>query len=385
MKTYSFFSIIRFALLLSIVLTLEAFSATNSQVTIIGYHRFENPAKDSGSITPENFRRQMQEIKDAGITVISMQDFLAWRRGEKEIPEKCALITIDDGYNCTYQEAWPILKEFGYPFTFFVYSGYINTGGRAITWKQLAELRDAGVEIGGHSASHDNLVRPRRAKNINYEEWLTNEFTSIKSLLEGQLGIKVKTFAYPYGIQNEVVRNKGLEAGYEVLFTVDPKKISKDAPAGGVGRYLVQSDKPQTFRSAIQFGAGQINATTKAVGSTAPGVEVSPAHGATVADTFPFIEANLSSLGAIDPKSIEMRISGIGQVPAAFDVATGKVSYQLQQRLHAHQIHVQVRAKVAGKRVDTAWEFQNDPNAVTMAETMMEPAPSVPAKSVPSA
>jgi len=38
----------------------------------------------------------MKELKDSGISVISMQDLLAWRNGEKAIPSKSAVITIDE-------------------------------------------------------------------------------------------------------------------------------------------------------------------------------------------------------------------------------------------------------------------------------------------------
>ncbi len=55
-----------------------------------------------------------------------MKDFLAWRRGEKSIPPKSAVITIDDGYVSGYAVAWPILKEFGYPFTMFIYTNYVG-------------------------------------------------------------------------------------------------------------------------------------------------------------------------------------------------------------------------------------------------------------------
>ena len=71
----------------------------NAQVIVFCYHRFEDKPKDSLAIKPEDFEAQMQAIKDAGIEVISMQDFLAWRRGEKSIPAKSAIISIDDGYN----------------------------------------------------------------------------------------------------------------------------------------------------------------------------------------------------------------------------------------------------------------------------------------------
>src|SRR5215470_4436569 len=72
----------------------------NVEVIVLGYHRFGAlpGGKDTLAIQPEVFRRQMKALKESGITVISMKDFLSWRRGEREIPARSALITIDDGY-----------------------------------------------------------------------------------------------------------------------------------------------------------------------------------------------------------------------------------------------------------------------------------------------
>jgi hypothetical protein len=74
-----------------------------SQVIVLCYHRFEDKPKDSLAIKPADFEAQMQALKDSGITVIPMTDFLAWRRGEKEIPEKAAIVSIDDGYLSGYK------------------------------------------------------------------------------------------------------------------------------------------------------------------------------------------------------------------------------------------------------------------------------------------
>ena len=102
----------------------------------------------------------MEEIKDNGFTVIPMQDFIAWRHGDKGIPAKSCIITIDDGYLSGYETAWPILKKFGYPFTMFIYIDYIDSGGKSISWDQLAEMRDAGVDIESHTYSHSHLTSP---------------------------------------------------------------------------------------------------------------------------------------------------------------------------------------------------------------------------------
>src|SRR4051812_44677183 len=70
-----------------------------AQVIVYRYHRFvEKVKRPDTEITPAVFEAQMKELKDRGITVIPMQDFLAWKRSEKSIPPRCAVITFDDGW-----------------------------------------------------------------------------------------------------------------------------------------------------------------------------------------------------------------------------------------------------------------------------------------------
>jgi peptidoglycan/xylan/chitin deacetylase (PgdA/CDA1 family) len=177
-----------------------------SEVIVLCYHRFVDKPKDSLAIKPADFEAQMQALKDNGISVISMEDFLAWRRGEKGIPEKAAIVSIDDGYLSGYSVAWPILKKFGYPFTMFLYTDYIKggpkSGGQSISWDQLAEMRDAGVDIEGHTVSHSSLNARKGKTDEQYLAWLKSEIVGSKELLEKNLGIQVKAFAYPYGLHN---------------------------------------------------------------------------------------------------------------------------------------------------------------------------------------
>lgn len=387
MKT-RFVSIVAGAVLaaaFALVLPQPVHASPSAQVTILGYHRFENPAKDPLAITTEEFRRQMQALKDAGIPVIPMEDFLAWRRGEKEIPERSAVITIDDGYNCTYHTAWPILKEFGYPFTYYVYTNYISAGGRSITWEQLKEMRAAGVDIGSHSISHDNMVRPKRAKGVDYSAWLRDELRKSKEIIEQNLGVPVRTFAYPYGIQNEAVRQEGLDAGYEALFTVAGKKISKDEPASTIGRYVIQSGQPQIFRAATSFGGAGGTLVAASAASGAPGLKVSPAHRETIGDDRPEIRAELGVENAIDPKTIEMRVSGLGQVKPDFDPATGVLRYKPSQRLHHRDITVSISTRTKGKKTETAWQFVIDPESMVPSAEQLAPPADPPTGAAPPA
>ena len=100
-----------------------------AQVIVYGYHRFVNQVRRPDTeITPQMFEQQMQELKNRGITVIGMQDFLAWKRGDKNIPPRCAIITFDDGWKSQYDVAWPIMKKFGYTFTMFIYTEGVRGG-----------------------------------------------------------------------------------------------------------------------------------------------------------------------------------------------------------------------------------------------------------------
>jgi hypothetical protein len=62
----------------------------------------------------------------------------------------------------------------------------------------------------------------------------------------------------------------------------------------------------------------------------------------------PTIKANLASMGDVDPKSVEMRISGFDLVPAVYDPKTKLVTYAFTQKLVSKMYIVILTAKVNG-------------------------------------
>jgi peptidoglycan/xylan/chitin deacetylase (PgdA/CDA1 family) len=331
-----------------------------SEVIVLCYHRFEDKPKDSLAINPADFEAQMQALKDNGITVISMEDFLAWRRGEKGIPEKAAIISIDDGYLSGYNVAWPILNRFGYPFTMFIYTDYVKggpkSGGQSISWDQLAEMRDAGVDIEGHTVSHSSLNARKGKTDEQYLAWLKGEIVGSKELLEKNLGIQVKAFAYPYGLHNQTVRDVVKQAGYEAAFTVWGRRIAYGADPLIIGRYAIESTKPNVFEEAVNF-KGAVEGGNTGVMPAAATMVTQPMDGETVTDSLPEIKANLATLGNVDPKSVSMRLSGLGLVPATYDPATKLISYKVTQKLHGPQITVIVSATVNARKTEARWSF----------------------------
>jgi len=82
-----------------------------------------------------------------------------------------------------------------------------------------------------------------------------------------------------------------------------------------------------------------------------------PADGETVRTALPLIRANLSAMGPVDPASVQLRVSGLGLVPASFDAKTQTVSYQVTQKLREKTCTVILSAKSGGKKIETHWTF----------------------------
>ncbi len=349
-----------------------------AQTIIFCYHRLVDKVRYPGTeITPALFEQQMKMLKDRGITVISLQDLLAWRRGEKNIPPRCAVISFDDGWKSQYEVAWPIMKKLGYTFTMFIYTegvaGASLGGGQAITWEMLGDMRDNGIDIEAHSATHQDLReghtvmmidpdRKRTKKKLTgaeYEQWLQNEVVGCKQLLEQRLAIKINCFAVPFGNYNEHVREMARNAGYEAMFTVYGQPITWTSPMDALGRYAIEANKPKVFEDAVKLIAsstgGPGGPAVAAVG--AENLQVEPADGSTVRTALPLVKANLSQIGQIDPASVQLRISGLGLVPASYDPKTGVVSYQVTQKLREKSCTVILTAKSGDKKVETHWTF----------------------------
>src|SRR5438093_243308 len=347
-----------------------------AQTIIFCYHRLVDKVRYPGTeITPAAFEAQMKELRDRGITVISMQDLLAWKRGEKNIPPRCAVITFDDGWKSQYEVAWPIMKKYGYTFTMFIYTegvaGGSLGGGQAITWEQLADMRDNGVDIEAHTATHQDL---REGHNImliaaggkktrtkltgpEYEQWVHNEVVGSKELLEQRLGIKVNCFAVPFGNYNEHVKELARNAGFEAMFTVYGQPITFTSPLDSLGRYAIEANKPKVFVDAFKMIGTSSGGASAVAEVGAKDLATQPADGDTVRTALPLIKANLSGIGQIEPGSVQMRVSGLGVVPASYDPKTGTVSYQVTQKLREKSCSVFVSAKSAGKKVEAHWTF----------------------------
>lgn len=365
----------------------------DARVSILGYHDFtEGSSGNDMILNVEDFRRQMQAIRDAKLAVISMRQFLDWKKGKADIPAESVMITIDDGWKATHSLALGVLKEFGYPFTVFLYKNYVNIGGRSLSHDEIREIAAHGGTLSSHSVSHQNLSRRGGRSEAAYEAWLREELVESMRFLEenfGDTGSVVKTFAFPFGIYNDRVLELAREVGYEACFTVNGKKTAWDEDDMQIGRYVVHGTTLANFDPALDFGGGAVTTggrkllaeqTSEDGASQGPLVSVKPDANTVVGNRLPLIEIDLSKLEGVDSASIVLRVSGFGRVAHRFDPASGRVAYQVPQRLRLDTCAVQLTFRHAGSRDNEVigWTFQIDKTADYLSNEATAPGKNDP-------
>jgi len=340
------------------------------RVSVLGYHDIaENLPETAMRIHTSKFRKQMEVIRQLGIKVISLDDFAAWKRGEKQIPEKSILLTFDDGWKSVYTDAYPVLKELGFPFTVFLYKNYVDGGGKALTTPMIQEMLAGGASIGSHSVSHPYplVVKNFRKKGTDvFDAFLRKEMGDSKLFLESKFPVKVTSYAYPGGFYTEEMPKLGEEFGYTHMFTVVSGKIKRSMPNATLPRYIIFGNYDKIFETATSFRDGQN--TTEPAGTIGGFVQttplpVTPEAGAIINSRLPEISADLSTVENLNPATLSMKVSGFGEVPANFAAETKKFSWQVNRRLRQASCQVAITWKdTAGKAPEAPlrWTFQID-------------------------
>lgn len=347
----------------------------NSRVSVLGYHDFSSKKKQTQMrIRTSKFRKQMKEIRDRKFNVLTLDEFLKWKRGEATVPDRSILITIDDGWKSVYTEAYPILKEYNLPFTVFLYKRYVDGGGRALSTKMIKEMMENGCTIGSHSVDHPYPSKVRRNKRKGkkaYNAYLKVEFGDSKVFLEEKFGQPVTTYAYPGGFYTEEMFSVAKDLGYEFLFTVKPGKVTQESPNHILKRHIILGTHDSTFRNSLTF---KKRATPLKLDSkeaieqlkiTVPH-PVSPAPAEKINSRTPTISIDLSKVTTLNPSSIELKVGGFGIVPHTWDKEKKTASWTLNRPLAKDSCNAEVRWKLQGGKkyeMPIKWTFLVDKTA----------------------
>jgi peptidoglycan/xylan/chitin deacetylase (PgdA/CDA1 family) len=231
------------------------------------YHAVSSSWPAALSVRPERLERQLRYLLDRGYHGVTISEALDGERGGRALA-----ITFDDSYRSVFQLAFPVLRRLELPATVFVPTAFAGAerptawpgmdrwldGPHAhelvpMSWDELATLADAGWEIGSHTCSHPILTR------ID-DEALARELRESKGECELRLARPCRSFAYPYGAQDERVVRAVRAAGYEVACTT-PAHLRASDPLlwPRIGVYHDESDL--SFRAKVSPSVRRLRRT----------------------------------------------------------------------------------------------------------------------------
>jgi peptidoglycan/xylan/chitin deacetylase (PgdA/CDA1 family) len=234
--------------------------------TILMYHIIAQPSNAvEGRFcrSPEAFREDMEQIRLSGYQVLPLATVLDGLLGKISIAERTVAITFDDGTACTFENALPILQEYGYPATVFVISGLLGSHNhwckdlgfslrRMLLNSELCALSKEGVDIGSHTVSHPWLGKSDRTI-------VRREIFDSKAVLEDILGRKVSHFAYPFGSWSSFARDTVIEAGFNGACSTMSGSNRKGADSFLLHRTEIKgSDAPWQFRLKLRFATNDM-------------------------------------------------------------------------------------------------------------------------------
>jgi peptidoglycan/xylan/chitin deacetylase (PgdA/CDA1 family) len=172
---------------------------------------------------------------------------------------------------------FPLLKKYLTPVTLFLYPSAISNASYAMTWNQLREIKETGLfDFQSHTFWHPNFKEERkRLKPAEYEDFVEKQFKKSRERLQREFDInpstpqpegrgllrvdperrfstppsktrlgavervKVDMLAWPFGIYDEWLIRKGIEAGYVAGFTMERRPASPSDNMMALPRYLI--------------------------------------------------------------------------------------------------------------------------------------------------
>jgi len=154
-------------------------------------------------VSPEVFEEHLKFLKEKGYNVITARQAMVLLKSRQNVMNT-VILTFDDGYEDNYTKAFPLLKKYDSRGNFFVIGKDVgktfNQNGTVqyMTFAQLKEMYQQGMEIGSHTMSHDPLA----AIKPNFLPW---EIYQPLNLFHEKMGFWISGIAFPNGSYNDAV------------------------------------------------------------------------------------------------------------------------------------------------------------------------------------
>lgn len=213
-------------------------------VPILMYHQVSEECPNDLYLSTADFQSHLAYFAEAGITPVTMEQLWSHWTAQTPLPEKPIVLTFDDGYRNMYNVVYPLLREYGWPGTFFCISEAVWSEDFLLE-SMITEMAAGGMEIGSHTKSHVELD--------GYSgDALMEQLSVSKSELSALTGGEVAQLCYPAGQYNSETVSAAEQAGYHCAVTTDYGFAAPEQGLYQLSRIRVNTgDNGETLRSIL--------------------------------------------------------------------------------------------------------------------------------------
>lgn len=189
-----------------------------ASLSILLYHQVSDTKRYG--ISEENFRQQMDYLKENGFTFLSHEQLLvAFNKDVDFSNKKYVTITFDDGWR-SQMKAVKILSEKNIPAIFFINGEPISSKwGGYFTKEHLKEIENNPLfVIADHSFSH-------KIKILHDPELLKEDYKKNVEFLKANVKSYSLVYAYPYGAKKKEYIEYLKEQNVQLIYGTGGSKI----------------------------------------------------------------------------------------------------------------------------------------------------------------
>lgn len=223
-------------------------------VTLEKLTKSEELTKDT--VYKDEFEKQINQLVEANAYFATLEEVDTFKKSGN-FPDKCVWICFDDGDESVYKNAFPFLKEKKIPFTMFVIAGQVGNNDfqnlKLASWNELREMRDSGLVSFGSHTYDMHYLQDKQAGFLNkdmYDEF-DKDIKKSKEVMEKELGIEIKSIAYPFGNTSDDITEIVKKAGFDNAFILAPHPITQYNDPYYQNRYMI--DKVDFYEVVVPW------------------------------------------------------------------------------------------------------------------------------------
>lgn len=214
-----------------------------AEAHIFVFHRFGDPRFPSTSTSVETLKAEFDYLQAEQYEVIPLSRLARALKAGEPIDDRWVVLTIDDGYRSFYENALPLFKTYGYPFTLFVSVEATDKGYHDyMSWEQIRDTSKYG-EIALHGYGHRHEVHLAQSVLREDTERALRSF-------QNELRRVPRYYAYPYGEYDTSVRAAIASYGFELILNQTAGAISGSSDPHDLDRIALTGENllPQKLK-----------------------------------------------------------------------------------------------------------------------------------------